>query len=655
MAVPSPAEGENPFLFYRDVLHEASFIIPENRGAFRARLITLFCILGVLLVASVVNLGLHLWGARLNRRKVWVWRIVEREGGKHIVSNHLFLCGPVGIALFVVLCGDAAMCWRVWLTGDSYAFQQLARWSFSVWPVAFLSGWLLSWASFQAWVQVGGSAKVLLSPGRSRRTCFASIPPLVENILFVGGGVAAVAILGTLAGVASRASDLQWSTFHDIDDRLSAAAAAWDGSGLTNEEALELITQLQEWKRVAGNFYHTASDMCIGAAVLPVFLCLINCLLLSFWLLIRRQIHFQLNHLPTVPGTVSLVASPFPAHGNPPVSPTPLHLSTDQSVPKQGGDNSLLPVSNVFDQLPTFVPLNNLGASLPIGSSRPSTASPVGLTSPRLNFLSFSPGGPSQPSAAGSGANEPRTPRRKPTRADVREMAADVEGAVKGGSAVESQVAERIMALVKAEQELLLIGLTVFTLALFFAICCSWAASTLHDYCNLTWKRTEAFVTGPIWLAGVGAAVAEIGHGYIEWRDGLKHWIPRERLERARRGSIDPVTTIGGGGGGAVGGAKTPKKVSSLFFGWRSSDASGAGAGTTAQSNGVRSRGLGLGLATPLTTTTGAAGGGIEVAVVVEQREEVDVLSEGGDSSDARRKSSGDSITSVKRKEAWEK
>ncbi|GAA5827623.1 hypothetical protein JCM11251_001760 [Rhodosporidiobolus azoricus] len=702
-SIPPPPSGTNPFLYYQHHLHERSFTRPVDVDGVKARLIALFIVLAILLFASLGNFGVHLYASRLKKRRFWLFRIVDRDGGRHIVSNQFAVCPLIGVVLFIVLFGETVTAWRAWINpGEGRSSQQLTHWVLAVWPTAYAVGWLLSWVSFSAYLQVDN--RVFLKHGKKGRL---TMPAWLENFLFVGGGLAAVAILAILAGIAGRKCDEMWHSYRLAEDYLLGAAMTWDGSALSDMERAKVLSVYGEWAKQAGEFYHTVGNMCIGAAILPLLIVFINCLMFSFVFLIRRQIKFQLAHLPsfvggtTTRGVLSAteedgkVESPFSptfrldapeqrasvADGAPDVekegfSP-PSPLSPPSRRPSQPPPASPL-LSNVSDNVLSLVPLETLSfsptasslaspAAIPTLANFPPTStsppSPWGspfVSHPLLAF-NFTPppapaSAPAHPDSAALGTG-PSTARSPPTRNQVREIADDVEGAaMKGGMAqVESQMAERIAALVKAEQQLMLIGLSVLLEALFFTIACSWSAPTLHAYRTLTFPRLEAVITIPIWLCGVGIAVAEIGHAWLEWRWSLRRWVRRDRYEgRVERERVKRASESAQGAGGKADDesgdetglcspvlpAEGEKRRPSFLSSWRSGgglDGSGTpdDSGRRTRASSLVTRGLGLGgLASHLSSShehhspTDPVATRIEVAVEVTQVAEMEIEEE---------------------------
>jgi hypothetical protein len=81
--LPPPPTNTDPYAYW---LSNLSFSFPRpspsSRNAVKARLIVLFCILVLLFASSCVNVAIHAFSPRMKGRRWWVWRMVEREGGR---------------------------------------------------------------------------------------------------------------------------------------------------------------------------------------------------------------------------------------------------------------------------------------------------------------------------------------------------------------------------------------------------------------------------------------------------------------------------------------------------------------------------------------------------------------------------------------------
>jgi hypothetical protein len=123
------------------------------------------------------------------------------------------LCGGGGLLVFGVLLGSTIAQWKAFVETDDAWRRDLCVYLFVLWifmycvrPLfSFLallchrltsnyaqSGFFLSWASYQAFMQVEGGTGLLSSTSGRRFNFFSTISPFVENVLFVGGGIVSV-------------------------------------------------------------------------------------------------------------------------------------------------------------------------------------------------------------------------------------------------------------------------------------------------------------------------------------------------------------------------------------------------------------------------------------------------------------------------------
>ncbi|GAA6046807.1 hypothetical protein JCM3770_005653 [Rhodotorula araucariae] len=579
--LPAPPAGANPYSFYRDLLHKVTVLHPPDPAGFRARLIVLYVFTVFLLVVSIFDFTVHALGYRIKGRRMWLFKLVKRDGGTHIVSNHFVLVGIAGASLFVILFGNVYTLWRATISPGGGAGQDsLAKWQFALWPVAYAVAWLLSWATFQAYLQVEGGARDVFSPitGKpSRRRRCVTMPAWLENTLFLAGGLGTVAVHATLAGIGSGASSEQWKQYHVLDAMLALNEALWSGQPIPTETQSQLLILLRNYRDAASHFYTTASNLSIGAAVLPLLLVVINIAMFSFIWMIRRHIHFQLSQLPQLQsGTAQRISYGAPWTTTRPPSPRdPVHvqLSEQPASDRRGSDSArsskeTMPTlaSHVLDTLPSLLPHTDSdwagGSPLPTPRTvpLPTTGSAGGSPSPTRRTVPLPSPPPFRPFSAIPFSplalpttrsmrsptiltHDPLTgieylePRVLPTRAQVRELADDIEAAKTG--APEQQLASRIAALIKAEQELLVLGLTVILVASALAITCAWSVPVLRNFTKASWHTTEAVLTIPLWICAVGLSVAEAVHASLEVRYVLWPWWRRERFDaRERRLSL---------------------------------------------------------------------------------------------------------------------
>ncbi|GAA5951095.1 hypothetical protein JCM21900_005722 [Sporobolomyces salmonicolor] len=273
MSLPSPPNGTNPFSFYLDLLSELTTFVPPDPHGFKTRLFVLFSLCGFLAVASAANFAVHVYS--------------------HILSNHFVLGGLTGLVSTAVLLGDAIAIYRAFFV-DHDRFKASTIWQFCILPPTYASGWLLSWATYQAYLHVEG--------GRHR----LRLPAWLANSVFVVGGIATVGALTVLVIVGSRASIRQWSAFNNVRDTLSDAATTWEGSA-GNEAELAAIEELfAAFADATNDFYRMASSVAIIGAILPVLLVIINSAMLAWVWRATCLDYAQVVHL-FVPNHSSLV------------------------------------------------------------------------------------------------------------------------------------------------------------------------------------------------------------------------------------------------------------------------------------------------------------------------------------------------------------
>lgn len=91
--LPSPTSSSsppsNPYTRYILSISSAfpSPTSPSARTGVKARLILLFCALALLFFSSCGTLAVHSFSKRLRGRRWWVWKWVEREGGRCVFCS----------------------------------------------------------------------------------------------------------------------------------------------------------------------------------------------------------------------------------------------------------------------------------------------------------------------------------------------------------------------------------------------------------------------------------------------------------------------------------------------------------------------------------------------------------------------------------------
>ncbi|KPV71885.1 uncharacterized protein RHOBADRAFT_50363 [Rhodotorula graminis WP1] len=520
MDLPSPPQGANPYEFYRDILHRLTVLTPSDAAGFRARLVVLYALCAFLLVACIANFVVHALGYHVKRRRVWLFKLVKRDSGSTLG----------GLSLFVVLFGAVHTLYRSTVSpGDGAGEEHLAKWSFALWPVAYAVAWLLSFATFQSYLQVeGGATRVF---GRS----WMAMPAWLENLLFIGGGLATVATHTTLAIIGSKASAEQWRQYRELNTVLDREAAAWEGGPMPAQTAVMLLALMRKYSRAASDFYRTSANLSIGAAVLPVLLVAVNLTMVAFVWRIRRHIKFQISQLPSLQGLSRGARSSVAGQ-----APQARVMSV---VPAPTGVDEMVPVDDVKEELDLDFSVRRASQS-PQGSPSPTTrfiALPS-LTPPTTRAFSIC----SRPVLTHdplTGAKFP-VPRVLPTRAQVLELADDVEAAKLG--VPEQQVASRVAALIKAERELLIIGLAVTTIAIALGVTSAWSVFVLRRFARSSWTERELVLTLPLWICLVGISIGEALHAYVECRHVVVPWW-RGQLYDARERRLSAATTSGDG------------------------------------------------------------------------------------------------------------
>jgi hypothetical protein len=406
-----------------------------------------------------------------------------------------------------------------------------------------------------------------------------------------------------------------------LDHYLAARASSWNGAALSAAAETEIVDGFSTMKAGLQHFYYTSATMCIGAAVFPLFLVLVNLVLASFVLTIRHNIRVQLVHFPTLASN-GVVTIP----GQISISPADAYLQTGENVePLSFPASPILPSpSSPFSIAPSSIPV-----------------------SPPTPVLSRSPTRPVVSVSIDPTTNSPlRTTRFLPTRSHVRAIADDPELAVAGSSS--HLHADRISALMKAEIELLVIGLSVVGGALALAVTCAWSVTVFRDWENMGWAKQEAVLTLPIWVLGVGLVVGEGLHAWVEWKYVVGRWWRIERYanskERKESDAAARPSTSGNRNG------PTGSAIATRSLGFRPSFLRSK---TTDSARSARGGGA---------SQTGGFDGAIEVAIEVTQKEEVEIELQGEEDvmdtlsyrSARTATEEEDKTHTARRKEVWE-
>ncbi|GAA5912343.1 hypothetical protein JCM6882_002566 [Rhodosporidiobolus microsporus] len=526
-----PSDGSNPYEYYRAVLN-ATKPTPTDKTGLKARLCVIFVILAYTFFASFVNFGVHLYSNKLKGRTMWIFRLVRRQGGTHIVSNHFVLSGLIGVCCIPVLTCNAAFAWTAFV-GDGHGIETMFVLQFSALPVAYFFGWLLSWATFQSFLQVEG--------GRHRSRL--SMPAWLENIAFVGGCILTVGCLIALTVLASVHNNAEWETFDRFGRYLDSAAASWEGSTLSTDARTDVASRFAELSSDADRFYASSEHLAMAGAILPAILLIMNGGMWFFVHSIRKQVSFQLSKLTTVQVTAIKngdVDDVFESGAHSDAASQRSQVESLASPEKQRPQGPA--TSPSFDRLPTFIPLSNLGRKDNYAKSSVNDFGEPPLSPPpAIHFVDTIAKGRNQRGDVG----EDR--QRAPTRGKIRALSQNPDRLAR-------DQAERLMSMMKAEQELLVLSCSIFSIAAALIIWCAWSIPKLKNHSENSWADDEGLFLAPLWFYSIGLAFAETLHAWVEWRH-LRPWRTRTR---SGSGSGSNSNSLSGGARGSSGLAVVP-------------------------------------------------------------------------------------------------
>lgn len=78
--LPPPPEGVNPYLYYNSLIE--GLVLPKTSPGFHARLLVTFCLFLLLGITSLSAFAVHCVAQRRLGRKLWVIKVVRRDGGR---------------------------------------------------------------------------------------------------------------------------------------------------------------------------------------------------------------------------------------------------------------------------------------------------------------------------------------------------------------------------------------------------------------------------------------------------------------------------------------------------------------------------------------------------------------------------------------------
>ncbi|GAA6040827.1 hypothetical protein JCM8097_007734 [Rhodosporidiobolus ruineniae] len=353
-----------------------------------------------------------------------------------------------------------------------------------------------------------------VSGGRSSRL---SLAPWLEDIVFVGGVVCADSTLIVLVILACRASVHQWEAVNSTMTYLASAAATWDGTALSTETSNAILAMFGLVSTRTQDFYTMAEKLAIAVAVLVGMLIAVNAWMIAFVVTIRRYVQWQIEKLTNI--QVTVIKQDDDALPGRPSEPR-LILTT-----RLAGNNHTSTPSEAAETLPTFV-------SVPPGSL------------------------------------DCRNSLEKASCGKVRALSGDPDR-------LDRDQAMRLMAMMKAEQELFVMCTAVGFCTLLLTIWASWAVSAMKNNATNGWAENEALFTGPAWIFAACLCYSETAslrflfllartnlltsssqqfHALVEWRH-LRPW--RAPVCSSGGGSLGeqlplPSGNSSGGAGGGV-------------------------------------------------------------------------------------------------------
>ncbi|ORY80676.1 hypothetical protein BCR35DRAFT_331744 [Leucosporidium creatinivorum] len=307
--------GTNPFLA-SDAYWDAR-VWPTPSPGFKVRLIILGILLGVMLFASLGNIALMAIAARRRGEKLWAVRLVPRENGR--VSPVFY---------FIPLFGSLYTAWTTYLLKGPESDGD--GWRLWTWILFFVSGWLLTCGSMQAYALAGGDRRLRLTPRR--------LNTLFLVVLIVVGGIM-LAFCGQGVDV-SRTKHKRLVALNSFTDE---QIPLWNGTtdAVAFDHMLHLARQYYHVEKAFESSYTRLLAVYLGAILLILST---NLATFAIVVLIRRQIGQSIDlldmgnadtlasrHLEPPPTTASSAdgaqtpmspRSPSPSPGNTPASPT---------------------------------------------------------------------------------------------------------------------------------------------------------------------------------------------------------------------------------------------------------------------------------------------------------------------------------------------
>ncbi|KAK4057514.1 hypothetical protein OIO90_001583 [Microbotryomycetes sp. JL221] len=305
--LPNVEPGQNPYRVYIRALNDAMYRDPTP--GLRVRLLTLLSLNLFYLVLAIAYIILLVFEsrkharARLQTRRFWLFRLVQRPSGRYIVSNQRALCSIMSIIVGAVSIAYLSDVYNVYV--DKGSQTNTSAWRAYIFLPLFAHGWIISWGGLQALILTTDHKHGPLMTAR------------VANALFVGGGIILTAV-GVVCGTFfMRAGDSLYNEYRQIVDPLRQLKYEWQGE--ISPDHAEMIANgymavVAKWR----SYFKTGTWVYIIIGVLlPGSVLLINISSLNLTRIMQAHIDAKKEHLSGLPNTtdpesgIVTISSPF--------------------------------------------------------------------------------------------------------------------------------------------------------------------------------------------------------------------------------------------------------------------------------------------------------------------------------------------------------
>ncbi|ORY80691.1 hypothetical protein BCR35DRAFT_304239 [Leucosporidium creatinivorum] len=211
------------------------------------------------------------------RDRLWLFRLVKREGSRYIVGNSHTLVPIFAISLAPSLLGNIATDASTYLHHGEQSSSD--SWSVSLFPILFAGSWLWSCSGLQAFLLAGGNRRL-------------PVGPRVANITFIGGLVAGVTVMTVLAVVGAHISVEKSKAFFRLDGFIHPHWEKYDLSGgvVVPSDLRELYYLAQGYDEAVDRYQALFIKLLYVFAATPFCIGFINLGTLALFLLVRRQV-----------------------------------------------------------------------------------------------------------------------------------------------------------------------------------------------------------------------------------------------------------------------------------------------------------------------------------------------------------------------------